>query len=306
MEKNNIPCGFCGSNENKFLFNGKDRLHGKGGVFSYVKCSKCGLVYMNPQIGMEELADFYPNDYAPHLSKSDKSKQSQKKMRKKSLLPEDVLQKLNENTMLLDVGCGSGKFLDETKKLTNTQVCGIDISKTAVDTAKQNFGLDIFHGTIAEAPYEDNSFDLITAWQYLEHIQNPLEVLSKINRLLKPNGICMIGIPSIDSMNAKLFKEKWYGLDCPRHLYLYTPETITKLMEKANFVVTGIHHDPSSKNLIRSLQYYFYGDNYNPKHHNKIKNMSILKFILSPITRIFALLNKSDNIIVSAKKTSPK
>jgi hypothetical protein len=115
----------------------------------------------------------------------------------------------------------------------------------------------------------------------------------------------MIGVPSIDSINAKLFKEKWYGLDCPRHLYLYTPDTITKLMEKADFVVTGIYHDPSSKNLIRSLQYFFYENNYNPKHRNKIKNMPMLKFMLSPITRIFALFKKSDNIIVSAKKINP-
>ncbi|MFC1780891.1 class I SAM-dependent methyltransferase, partial [Planctomycetota bacterium] len=180
-------------------------------------------------------------------------------MRKKNLLPEYVLRSLNENTALLDVGCGSGKFLDEVKKLTKTQICGVDISKTAVQTAEENFGLDIFHGIITEAPFEDDSFDLITAWQYLEHVPSPLQVLQKFQQLLKPNGICIISIPNFCSINAKIFKDKWYCLDCPRHLYIYTPDTINKLMEKAGLVVTEVRHDPSSKNLIRSLQYYFYG-----------------------------------------------
>jgi 2-polyprenyl-3-methyl-5-hydroxy-6-metoxy-1,4-benzoquinol methylase len=307
VEKNNyIPCNLCGSTEHRFLFNGKDRLHGKSGIFSYVMCERCGLVYMNPQISLKDLADFYPNNYAPHQSKTSKLGQSEKKIRKKSLLPEYILRSLNENTVLLDVGCGNGKFLDEIKKITNTQVCGLDISKTAVETAKENFNLDIFHGIVTESPYENNSFDLITAWQYLEHVHHPLEVLQKFHRLLKPNGICMIRIPNFNSMNAKIFKNKWYALDCPRHLYIYTPETINKLMEKASFVVTGISHDKSSKNLLNSLQYFFYGDNYNPKYRDKIKNIPIIKSIISPITRIFALLKKSDNIMVSAKKRNQK
>ena len=247
---------------------------------------------MNPQISMKDLANFYPNDYAPYQSKPGKSNQSKKKMRTKSLLPESILDSLNENTVLLDIGCGNGKFLYETKKLTNTQVCGLDISKTAVETAKEKFGLDIFYGTIAESPYTDNSFDLITAWQYLEHVQHPLEILQKVHQLLKPNGIFMMSTPNFNSINAKIFKSKWYSLDCPRHLYIYTPKTIHKLMEKAGFVVTGISHDTSSKTLLRSLQYFVYGDNYNPKYRDKIRGMPIIKPILSPVTRIFALFKK--------------
>jgi len=302
MEENNyISCGLCGSTEYRFLFNGKDRLHGKSGLFSYVICNRCGLVYMNPQISMNDLSDFYPSDYDPHQSKTGKPNQSRKKMRKKNLLPEYILRSLNENTVLLDVGCGNGRFLDEVKKLTNTQVCGLDISKVAVQTAKENFGLDIFQGSITEAPFEDGSFDLITAWQYLEHVPRPLEVLQKFQQLLKPNGICIISTPNFNSMNAKIFKDKWFGLDCPRHLYIYTPDTINELLEKAGLVVAEVRHDPSSKNLICSLQYYFYGNNYTAEYRDKIKHATMIKFVLSPITRVFALLKKSDNIIVYAK-----
>ena len=306
-ENNNyIPCGLCGSTEHKFLFNGRDRLHGKSGVFSYVMCDRCGLVYMNPQISIQALADFYPNDYGPYQTKTAKPARSVKKMRKKSRLPEYVLSNLNKSTFLLDVGCGNGKFLYDTKKLTETQVRGVDISETAVRAAKENFGLDIFRGSITEAPFENDSFDLITAWQYLEHVPRPLEVLHRFHQLLKPDGICLIGTPNFDSVTAKIFKDSWYCLDCPRHLHVYTPDTIRKLMEKAGFAVTQIRHATSSKHLIRSLQYYFYGDNYTPEYRDKIKNTSMVRPLLSPITRIFSFLKKGDTIIVTAKKRSPE
>ena len=70
---NHICCDLCGGIENKFLFDGKDRLHGKEGTFSYVMCVQCSLVYMNPQVSANDIGKFYPDDYAPHLPKSSES-----------------------------------------------------------------------------------------------------------------------------------------------------------------------------------------------------------------------------------------
>jgi len=61
-----ISCNLCDSKDSAFLFEARDRLHGIGGTFSYVRCSECGLVYMNPQVVPEEIAKLYPSDYAPH------------------------------------------------------------------------------------------------------------------------------------------------------------------------------------------------------------------------------------------------
>ncbi len=300
-----VSCNLCGSSENRFLFNAKDRLHGIGGSFSYVKCVNCGLVYMNPQITPEDIGKFYPVNYAPHQSKAGQRQQNIKKLEKKSkiqYLTQNYFRKLNQNISLLDVGCGNGKFLNEIKTLFGCQVYGIDISAQASELAKKDFDLKVFVGTITQAPFSDNYFDVVTAWQYLEHVHNPLQTLKKICDLLKPNGICVISTPNIDCINAKIFKDRWYNADCPRHLYLYSPATINNLLEKAGLVLTKIIYEPSSKNIINSLQYYFYGDNYDTKYHNKIKNTMIAKWLLSPLAKIFALLKKADNIIVFAKK----
>jgi 2-polyprenyl-3-methyl-5-hydroxy-6-metoxy-1,4-benzoquinol methylase len=253
---------------------------------------------MNPQISSKDLMSFYPTNYSPHQYRP--SKETKKHRNKKISLPSSVYRKLNEHSRVLDVGCGSGSFLNKIKILTNCQVCGVDISQTARNSAKNNYGLDIFCGTITEAPFAGNSFDLITAWSYLEHVPNPSQVLQKLHDLLKPDGDCIISCPNFDSLNAAIFGNKWYHLDCPRHLYIYTPQTITELLKKSGFVVKKMIHEKLSKGLLGSLQYYFYGDNFNPKYRNKIRRSSLIKTIASPLTRLAAIIKKADAIIVHA------
>lgn len=304
--KNNyVPCDLCGNTEHKFLFYGKDRLHGIKGTFSYVMCAGCNLVYMNPQISSKNLMKYYPNDYGPHQSKSPKIEHDEKltkpNIRKNSTL-DFIYRKLNHQSVLLDVGCGNGKFLYEIQSLIGCSVYGIDISEDAVAMAKNNYNLDIFRGTITEAPFLNDYFDVITAWSYLEHVNNPSEVLTRVYDLLRPNGDFVMSCPNCDSFNAKLFKDKWYHLDCPRHLYLYTPKTIVNFLKKTGFVVMEIAYEKSSKGLLGSLQYYFYGNNFNLKHRNKIRRSSLVKALVSPLTRITYLVKKSDMMIVYARK----
>jgi 2-polyprenyl-3-methyl-5-hydroxy-6-metoxy-1,4-benzoquinol methylase len=257
---------------------------------------------MNPQISRQDLIGFYPNDYGPHQSKSFESGQTKKGKYKKGSLPTCVYRKLNKQTRLLDIGCGSGKFMYEINSFTNSDVCGVDISPKAVTVAKNNYGLNIFCGTITEAPFVCNSFDVITAWSYLEHVPNPSEVLARIYELLKQGGDCIISCPNFGSVNARLFGNKWYHLDCPRHLYIYTPKTITALLKKNGFIVKKTTHQTSSKGLLGSLQYYFHEDNVNSKHHDKIKKSALAKAIASPLTRLLAILKKADTIVVHAVK----
>ncbi|MFQ5772821.1 MAG: class I SAM-dependent methyltransferase, partial [bacterium] len=291
--------------EYKFLFKGKDRLHGHNGTFSYVVCAQCGLAYMNPQLSTKDLEAFYPKDYAPHRVKSPKPEQHKKsaksKFRGNSPLA-FICRRLNNQSRLLDVGCGNGKFLYEIQNLTGCQVYGVDISETAVAAAKNSYNLDIFRGTIIEAPFPNSYFDVITARSYLEHVNNPSEVLRKIYVLLKSDGNCVISCPNFDSLNAKLFKDKWYHLDCPRHLYLYTPKTIANLLDKTGFIITKIAYEKSSKGLLGSLQYYFYGNNFAPKHRNRIRRSSLVKAMVSPLTRITYLIKRADTMAVYTRK----
>jgi len=183
-----IPCNLCGSKDSEFLFEARDRLHGIGGTFSYVRCSECGLVYMNPQVVPEDIGKLYPSDYAPHTTATKGTAAGIRSLYNRLIrtpfiaqmvrwitnvkIANDIYRRLDQKSRILDIGCGAGAFLNRVKTEKSCKVHGVDISKAAVETAKISFGLDIFRGTITEAPFEDDSFDVITAWWYGKNQQS--------------------------------------------------------------------------------------------------------------------------------------
>jgi len=278
----------------------------------------CGLVYMNPQVVPEDIERLYPSDYAPHSTAAKGAaaviRSSYNRLMKAPVISQfirwvtnvkitnDVYRQLDENSRILDVGCGAGAFLNRVKAEKGCKVYGVDISEAAVETAKNSFGLDIFKGTIAEAPFKDGSFDVITAWWYLEHVPDPHATAAKISSLLKNDGFCIIGVPNYESFNAKVFKDKWYHLDCPRHLCIWTPSSMKRLLEQHNLTVIKIIYDKTPWGLRGSLQYLLFDDNINPKYRNRIRQSLLLWMLLLPWTILVSLLKKSDIIVVHAKK----
>jgi 2-polyprenyl-3-methyl-5-hydroxy-6-metoxy-1,4-benzoquinol methylase len=260
---------------------------------------------MNPQVLPDEMKALYPPDYGPHQARP-RTKEGDLERFRRKVQAAPVLQiirrELSPARRLLDAGCGTGAFLNDMKLLTGCEVYGVDVSNVAASTAKQDYGLSIFAGSVHEAPFASGYLDVITAWSYLEHVNDPSKVLARFCDLLRPNGCCVIQTPNADSFNARLFKEKWYHLDCPRHLYIYTPKTVTKLLEKSGLSVERIFYEKTSKGILGSLQYSFYGDNYNPKHRDRLRKSSLLKTVVSPLSRIAALLRRSDVIVVLSRK----
>ena len=260
---------------------------------------------MNPQVPYGQMGAFYPLDYGPHQLKTDTFEKSRDKLIKRTRndpVISSICNELTPSSRLLDLGCGSGAFLSDIAAITGCKVWGVDFSDNAARTAKQNYGIDVFVGSILESPFQDNFFDVITAWSCLEHVNDPAASLRKLYDLLKPGGSCVISTPNFDSFNARLFREKWYHLDCPRHLYIYSPRTLTALLQKSGFSIQKVVYDKSSKGTLGSLQYLFYGDNYNLTHRNRLRRSLLLKTIVSPFSRIAALLKKSDVIVVLARK----
>jgi SAM-dependent methyltransferase len=301
------PCCLCGRSDSEFLFHARDRLHGCEGSFAYVRCAGCGLVYMDPQIVPEDLPRVYPSDYGPHHANGKKrqSRRSLQAVIRKTPFVSRVCAGFNSQSRLLDVGCGSGAFLHAIGTLTGCEIYGVDISRAAVAAAKQGYGVEVFAGTLPEAPFADESFDVVTAWWYLEHVPNPVEVLRKVHQLLKPGGLSIMGVPNVDSLNARVFRDRWFHLDCPRHLHLYSPTTITRLLGQAGFVVEGIAFDPGTRGLLQSLRYRFGADGVPLSRRRDPPGFHLMKALARPWTRLVALLRQADLIVVCARKAEP-
>ena len=98
-------------------------------------------------------------------------------------------------------------------------------------------GIDVFIGKLDEADFPHRYFDTITFWHTLEHLPDPSAALVETNRILKPKGQLLISVPNFQSWQARIMKSDWYHLDIPRHLYHFTPKTITQLLQKTGFRV---------------------------------------------------------------------
>ena len=95
----------------------------------------------------------------------------------------------------------------------------------------------MFAGELKDAPFEANSFDFIMLSHVVEHIPEPLEFLQLVHRLLKKGGTVYIEVPNYESFSRKYSQQYWYAWETPRHLLMFSPKTITKLLEKAGFTV---------------------------------------------------------------------
>ena len=139
---------------------------------------------------------------------------------------------------LLDIGCGTGEFLNYCRK-RNFTTTGIEPSEKAGRFASEEFGLTIFTENKLD-DFPPASYDVITMWHVLEHVHKLNERMHQIEKLLKPGGTLIIAVPNSDSWDAAMYKYFWAAYDLPRHLYHFTRYSLKKLANKNGFSVNVI------------------------------------------------------------------
>jgi 2-polyprenyl-3-methyl-5-hydroxy-6-metoxy-1,4-benzoquinol methylase len=134
---------------------------------------------------------------------------------------------------LLDVGCGVGAFLSAMSDLGWTAE-GLDTDPRVVESCRRN-GVHAQVGTLEEANFPSESFDVVTASHVIEHIYDPVAFLAEVRRVLKVGGQVRLRTPNSDSSSLRRFRENWLGLEVPRHLYLFSPRTLAQVAQSAGF-----------------------------------------------------------------------
>jgi len=144
----------------------------------------------------------------------------------------------SEEKTLLDMGCGTGDFL-ETAQQNNWQVSGIEPNSDAREIANRKTNQSVYD-TAQLIKFESNTFDVITLWHVLEHVPNLEEHITIFKKLLKPNGTLVIAVPNYNSFDAKHYKQFWAAYDVPRHLWHFNQASISKLVSKQTFKVEKV------------------------------------------------------------------
>jgi len=150
---------------------------------------------------------------------------------------EDVFPRYVENGKALDIGCGNAETLAYLKHF-GWQVAGVDFNEAAAVAAKKYYDIDVFVGKIEDAPFAPAAFDFIRMSHVIEHLPSVLDSMKHIASLLKPGGVIYIETPNIEAFSFKQSREYWYPLECPRHLFLFSPATLRAVLEKCGIEVT--------------------------------------------------------------------
>lgn len=233
-----IKCNLCGSNNHKVLYpstlNNDDVLNSdrfrqsdpNNLTGQIVQCLKCGLIYNNPREKEEVLERIYSEvvdeDYI------------NERPWKRASFNENIkiLEKFRDSGKILDVGCGHGFFIEQLNREKWDPV-GIDLGTSAVETAKTT-GCEIYNTSIYKAPFNKNSFDVITGFHILEHLPNPRKFLEKSFNLLKEDGLIYLEIPDIGSAPARMFNRRWWYI-MRFHTYYFTAKTLNSLLTDTGF-----------------------------------------------------------------------
>ena len=227
------PCPVCGQVSAREWLRGPDRLHGRREEYRLDRCQACSLVWLRNPPHPSEMHLHYTDAYHKLISAGGQNSPHRWRDRKAALAP------YKQSGALLDLGCSSGSFL-ESLKAESWRLFGIEMSAESAKTAVARSGAQVFVGDIPEAPFETESFDVITCFDVLEHVYEPRRVMAKVAEWLKPGGIFYVLVPNVDSAEARVFGNYWHGLELPRHLFHFSPASLRTLAKSAGLLEVSI------------------------------------------------------------------
>jgi SAM-dependent methyltransferase len=280
MENSDFACRICQNTQANQFYKIKEMMFGLRDVFEYVLCAKCGCLQIKDIL--EDMAKYYPADYRyfhnpeePVFEKKSnpfarylRAQRTRYVMYKNGFLGRlaEKIKPMGENipeylswlincganleSRILEVGCAGGLLLSRLAWHGFRHLKGLDpyIEK---DIALSG-GVRIFKKQIFE---EKEKYDLILFNHSFEHIAQPFEVLGAAKKLLNADGHILVRIPIVSSLAWELYGTNWVQIDAPRHLFLYSLESLRILMQKTGLNINLIQFDSTDFQFWGSEQY---------------------------------------------------
>lgn len=241
-----VPCGLCGSPQFAVLYTGnaarasaashdaqifRCTSEGHGDFTNIVRCRDCGLIYQSPREKEAAIESEYAQVEDPIYER-----ETSGRIRTFSRLL-DRLETFGASGRLADIGCYTGVFLDLARQ-RGWQVVGIEPSQWAAGKARAK-GLEVRNAPFRKAELEPETFDVVTLWDVIEHLHDPLGDLRAVRRLLRPGGILGMSTMDTDSMFARLAGRRWPWY-MRMHFFYFTKDSITRMLNAAGFKVLAI------------------------------------------------------------------
>ena len=160
------------------------------------------------------------------------------------------LERFRQNGRLLDVGAGAGLFL-AAAQATGWDVAGVEIAEYGSIYARKYFGLSIYHGTLAQAKFPDNYFDVVMLQDTIEHVSDPRGLLQEVCRIVRPGGATVLTTPNFDSLSRHLIGCQWALISPAEHVHLFNRQSLRYVLETTGFILYALVSDANTNlNLI--------------------------------------------------------
>jgi len=263
----NINCPLC-EEENFFT------LFTKSG-YTFVQCENCGLIYTNPMVLADKVQEAYRFSMVNELwIEVLLNKENQAWQKKYFTTMLDKIEEYSNRGKLLDIGCSIGLFMKLAEK-RGWETHGIELGERAFKYCKDS-GLNVNQKLLEECEFHV-PFQTITAFGLLEHVNDPITLLSKVRENLSNDGLLAVIVPNVFSLATMILREKSTTFDGRNHLLYFSLETIKYLFKKCGFEI--VHLDTMTTAVDNITKYSQYLDPYGSDERNKFLPV-LLKDIL--------------------------
>jgi SAM-dependent methyltransferase len=237
-----IPCNLCGSVDIEQLAD-RDR---DGRPLRTTICRRCGLVWSNPRPGEEEVRRYYSREYRldykgqatpslRHIARSGRGALN----RYRALSPF-----LNAGDRMLDVGAGGGEVVYVLRRL-GFDARGLEPDEQYARHAREALGIPVDTGFVQDASFPPSSFDAVTMYHALEHVEDPVGILRTLRGWLKDGGVLLLEVPNVEA--ACILPAHRFHF---AHFYNFNRATLEATGRRAGFDPVQTATSPDEGNLI--------------------------------------------------------
>lgn len=289
-------CTVCSSAERSLLASGFDyEMETCRNPWFVWRCAACGAAWLDPRPDVAELGVIYPATYYAYgLSETlspfvvwGKSVLDGRKFSAIAKVPPVAPRSY------LDIGCGDGRYLSlmARRGVPADRIFGIDLPSKDLPLLREK-GFHVFAGRVEDCEeIGQGSIDLITMFHVIEHIDDPVGVLRRLGSWLSPDGVLALETPNTDSLDARLFRDRWWGgYHFPRHWTFFHAASITRALEKAGLEVTRIEYKPGHSFWLYSFHHML--------KYNRLCAMPRLSRLFDPMrSKLFLVLATGFDIL---------
>jgi SAM-dependent methyltransferase len=228
-------CPACGAGSATRAFVASDAaLRAAPGEFTYRRCRACASVFADPQPDDSVLRSAYASDYGNYNEQRSLVERVAEPLARREA--QRVVRQTPSGLPVLEIGCGSGRFLERLRASGwSGELGGVEYAPDVAARAAAVTGIPVAAGTAEDTDLAGRQLGLLALRHVIEHLRDPGAFIARARDSLAPGGRFYLATPDARALSAKAFGRRWWGYEVPRHLVVFSREGLRLLLAAHGF-----------------------------------------------------------------------